>query len=103
MVDGEPAAFLLALPDWNPVLADLDGSPLRHPLRTLKHVLRTKAESLEGLRLITLGVKEPFRKRGIEGVLIDRGPRGGAPDSATAGPSTRGSSRTTSSPSGRCA
>jgi hypothetical protein len=73
IVDGEPAGFLLTAPDWNPVLADLDGSPWRHPLRTLKHVLRTKAESLTGLRLITLGVKAEHRKRGIEGVLLGEG------------------------------
>lgn len=70
LVDGEPVGFLLAIPDWNPVLQELDGSPLRHPLRTLKHVVFTKATDLEGLRLITLGITEPFRKRGIEGVLF---------------------------------
>jgi GNAT superfamily N-acetyltransferase len=73
LYDGEPVAFLLTAPDWNPVLADLDGSPWRHPLRTLRHVLKTKPESLEGLRLITLGVKEEHRKRGIEGVLLGEG------------------------------
>jgi len=73
MVDGDPAGFILTVPDWNPVLADLDGSPWRHPLRTLRHVLRTRAESLEGLRLITLGVKEKYRKRGIEGVIMTEG------------------------------
>jgi GNAT superfamily N-acetyltransferase len=73
LVDGEPVAFLLTVPDWNPVLADLEGSPWRHPLRTLKHLLKTKPESLEGLRLITLGVKEEHRKRGFEGVLLGEG------------------------------
>ncbi len=74
-VDGEPVGFLLCTPDWNPVLADLDGSPLRHPLRTLKHLLTTKAETLEGLRLILLGVKREFRNRGIEGILLGEGLR----------------------------
>jgi len=69
-VDGKPAAFILALPDWNPVLKDLDGSPWRHPLKTIRHLLQTRAGDLEGLRLITLGVREEYRKRGIEGVLI---------------------------------
>jgi GNAT superfamily N-acetyltransferase len=73
LYEGEAVAFLLTAPDWNPVLADLDGSPWHHPLRTLKHVLKTKPESLEGLRLITLGVKEAHRKRGIEGVLLGEG------------------------------
>ncbi len=70
LVDGEPVGFLLALPDWNPVLRDFDGSPLRHPLRTLKHLVLTKPTDLEGLRLITLGITEPHRKRGIEAVLF---------------------------------
>jgi len=74
-VADEPVGFLLCVPDWNSVLADLDGSPLRHPLRTLRHLISTKAESLEGLRLILLGVKQQFRNRGIEGVLLGEGLR----------------------------
>jgi GNAT superfamily N-acetyltransferase len=73
LYDDEPVAFLLTMPDWNPVLADLDGSPLRHPLRTLKHVLRSKPETMEGLRLFTLGVKPEHRKRGVEGILLGEG------------------------------
>jgi hypothetical protein len=74
-MDDEPVGVLLCVPDWNPVMGDLDGSPLRHPLRTLKHVLRTRAENLEGLRLILLGIKAGFRDRGIEGVLLGEGLR----------------------------
>jgi GNAT superfamily N-acetyltransferase len=74
-VDEDPVGFLLCIPDWNPVLADLDGSPLRHPLRTLKHLIGTKAESLDGLRLVLLGVKQQYRNRGIEGVLLGEGLR----------------------------
>jgi ribosomal protein S18 acetylase RimI-like enzyme len=71
--DGEPVGFLLVMPDWNPVLADLDGSPWRHPLKTLRHVLKSKPETMEGIRLFTLGVKSEHRKRGIEGILIGEG------------------------------
>jgi GNAT superfamily N-acetyltransferase len=74
-VDGEPVGFLLCVPDWNPVLADLEGSPLRHPLRTLKHLLTSRPESMEGLRLILLGVRSGYRNRGLEGVLIAEGLR----------------------------
>jgi len=74
-IDGEPAGFLLAVPDWNPVLRDLDGSVLRHPLRTVKHLLFTGPGDLDGLRLITLGITEPHRKRGLEAVLIAEGIR----------------------------
>jgi len=73
IIDGEPAAFLLCLPDWNPVLKDFDGSPWRHPLKTIKHLTMTKASDMEGLRLITLGVKAEHRKRGLEGILIAEG------------------------------
>jgi len=73
LCDGEAAGFLLAVPDWNPVLGDLEGSPWRHPLRTLGHLVRTRAEKLEGLRVFTLGVKEKFRRRGFEGVLLAEG------------------------------
>ncbi len=72
-IDGKPAGFLLCLPDWNPVLKDFDGSPWRHPLKTLKHLTMTKASDMEGLRLITLGVKAEHRKRGLEGALIAEG------------------------------
>ncbi len=72
-IDGEPAGFLLCLPDWNPVLKDFDGSPWRHPLKTLKHLTVTKASDMEGLRLLTLGIKAEHRKRGLEGLLIAEG------------------------------
>jgi GNAT superfamily N-acetyltransferase len=73
LYDGEPVAFLLTVPDWNPVLADLDGSPWRHPFKTLRHVIKSKPETMEGLRLFTLGVKPEHRKRGIEGILLGEG------------------------------
>ena len=71
--DGDAVGFLLVLPDWHPVLADLDGSPWRHPLKTLHHVLKSKPETMEGIRLFTLGVKADHRKRGIEGILVGEG------------------------------
>ncbi len=77
LYDGEPVGFLLAVPDWNPVLAELGGSLLRHPIRALRHLLFTRAEHLEGLRVITLGIVEEHRKRGVEGVLFAEGLRAG--------------------------
>jgi GNAT superfamily N-acetyltransferase len=71
----DPAGFLLCVPDWNAVLADLDGSPLRHPIRTVKHLAKTRAHTLDGLRLILLGVKHQYRNRGIEGILLGEGLR----------------------------
>ncbi len=71
--DGEAAGFLLAVPDWNPLLRGFDGSPWRHPLRALKAQLTSKPETMEGLRLITMGFKESHRLRGFEGVLFAEG------------------------------
>jgi hypothetical protein len=70
ILDGEPVGFIMTLPDFNPVLKDLDGSPWRHPVRTVKHLLFTRPEKMKALRLVTLGIKEPHRKRGFEGVLF---------------------------------
>jgi GNAT superfamily N-acetyltransferase len=69
-VDGKPAGFFLALPDWNPVIRQFNGSLLRHPLTALRHHFFTKSTDMEGLRLITLGIAHEYRKRGIEGVLF---------------------------------
>lgn len=72
-VDGRPAGFLLALPDWNPVLRQFEGSILSHPVTALKHHFFTTSTDVDGLRLITLGIAHEFRKRGVEGVLFAEG------------------------------
>ncbi len=72
-IEDEAAGFILAIPDWNPVLKDLGGSPWKHPFKTVKHLLTAKPEKMEGLRVITMGVKAKFRKRGAEGLLFAEG------------------------------
>lgn len=67
---GEPAGFLLALPDVNPALAVLNGS-LWNPIRLLRASIVGRRKV--GLRLITMGVKEQHRLRGIEGVMFYQG------------------------------
>lgn len=67
---GEPAGFLLALPDVNPALAVLNGS-LWNPIRLLRASIVGRRKV--GLRLITMGVKEQHRLRGIEGVMFYEG------------------------------
>lgn len=66
----EPAGFLLALPDANPALAVLNGS-LWNPIRLLR--ASSIGRRRVGLRLITMGVKEEHRLRGIEGVMFYQG------------------------------
>jgi GNAT superfamily N-acetyltransferase len=72
-VDDEPVAFILTVPDWNPVLRDLEGVPWKHPIKVVKHLLFSKAESLPGIRLILLGIREGYRNRGIESLLFASG------------------------------
>jgi GNAT superfamily N-acetyltransferase len=72
-VDGEPVGFILTVPDWNPVLKDIGGALWRHPIKLIRHLLFTKAESLEGIRLILLGMREGYRNRGIEALLFANG------------------------------
>ena len=72
-VDDEPVGFILTVPDWNPVLADLGGTLWRHPVRLVRHLLFTKPDALPGIRLVLLGMKEGYRNRGIESLLFANG------------------------------
>lgn len=63
----DPAAFLLAIPDANPALAALNGS-MANPIRLLRAIRIGRRRV--GLRCITMGVKEEYRLRGIEGVMF---------------------------------
>jgi GNAT superfamily N-acetyltransferase len=72
-MDDEPVGFILTVPDWNPVLKDIGGSLWRHPFKLIRHLLFTKADSLPGIRLILLGIREGFRNRGIESLLFANG------------------------------
>ena len=66
-IGDDPAGFLLAIPDANPALAVLNGS-MANPIRLLRAIMIGRRRV--GLRLITMGVKEEYRLRGIEGVMF---------------------------------
>lgn len=72
-IDDEPVGFILTVPDWNPVLKDIGGALWRHPIKLIRHLLFTKYDSLEGIRLILLGMREGYRNRGIEALLFANG------------------------------
>jgi GNAT superfamily N-acetyltransferase len=64
-VNGEAAGFLMALPDYNQVrgkVGDHRGFPGR--LR-----LRWHARKITGMRVMTMGFKERFRRRGLDALL----------------------------------
>ncbi len=68
-VKGEPVAFSLTLPDANAALKVANGRLTRFglPIGLVKLILA--ARKIKRLRLITLGIKEGFRRRGIDAIL----------------------------------
>jgi GNAT superfamily N-acetyltransferase len=68
-VKGEPVAFSMTLPDANYALKAAGGRLTRWglPIGLIKLLLASRR--IRRLRLITLGIKEGFRKRGIDAVL----------------------------------
>ena len=67
-VEGKPAGFSLALPDFNQVLIRLNGRLF--PLGILKLLWHTKIKNkIDGVRIITMGVIPEFQKRGIDTVF----------------------------------
>ncbi|MBN8249047.1 MAG: GNAT family N-acetyltransferase, partial [Verrucomicrobia bacterium] len=66
---GEPAGFLLALPDFNQVLQPLHGRLLSPGLlRALPYLLGWKRPDI--LRIVALGVRREFQGRGIESAML---------------------------------
>jgi len=64
-VDGKPAGFMLTVPDYNQVLARIDGK--LGPIGILKFLWYSR--KISDIRVMLLGVKEQYRKKGIEGLL----------------------------------
>jgi GNAT superfamily N-acetyltransferase len=64
-IEGEPAGFALALPDINQALRYANGRLFPFGLfRLLWHMRR-----INGIRILTLGLKEDFRRTGLAGRL----------------------------------
>ncbi len=68
-VDGRPAAFCLLLPDLNIALKAAHGA--LNPLNIIPFLYRFKFKLNRG-RMLTLGVKQEFRGKGLELLLIER-------------------------------
>jgi GNAT superfamily N-acetyltransferase len=68
-VKGEPVAFSMTLPDANFALKAAGGRLTRYglPIGLAKLVLASRR--IERLRLITLGIKEGYRRRGLDAIL----------------------------------
>lgn len=70
--DGEPVGFLGIIPDYNMVLRRLKGR--LNPLTILKALYYST--KITQTRLLLLGVKEEFRNRGVEALLLREGFKG---------------------------
>jgi hypothetical protein len=62
----EPIAFMLMLPDYNVAIAPTRGRLL--PLGWLKFVLARR--KIKTVRVVTLGVKLPWRKSGVQSIMM---------------------------------
>jgi GNAT superfamily N-acetyltransferase len=65
-VQGEPAAFTLAIPDYNQVLRHLNGRLT--PLAIVKALYYRRR--ITRLRLLAMGVLKEHRRKGIEAILV---------------------------------
>jgi GNAT superfamily N-acetyltransferase len=64
-VDGSPAGFFMAVPDYNQVFSKINGR--LGPVGIMKFLWHSR--KISDIRVLTMGVKEEYRKRGIEGLL----------------------------------
>jgi len=64
-VDGKPAGFYMAVPDYNQVLCRINGR--LGPIGIMKFLWYSR--NISDIRVLTMGMKEEYRKKGIEGLL----------------------------------
>ena len=69
-VKGEPAAAALTIPNLNEAIAKMNGRVL--PFGALKLLYMMKARKIRGCRVLTLGVKQEFRRLGIGAIFYAR-------------------------------
>ncbi len=68
-IDGKPAGFSLAMPDYNPIFKKMNGKLF--PLGLMKFLYHTKIKkSITGLRLITMGVVHQYQKTGLDMIFF---------------------------------
>ena len=67
----EPVAFMLTLPDYNVAMKPMRGRLL--PFGWLKFLLGLRR--IRAIRVLTLGIKKPWRMKGIQSVMFEKGLR----------------------------
>ncbi len=71
-VSGEPVAFCMTLPDFNEAMKPCDGRLMKWGLPIGLWKFMRGLKRIKTARLVTLGIMEPFRRRGISELLILR-------------------------------
>ncbi len=66
-IDGEPAAFAIALPNLNEAIADLNGALL--PFGWAKLLYRLKAGKIRNIRMPLMGVRKKYQGGSLGGAL----------------------------------
>lgn len=64
-IKGNPAGFFMAVPDYNQVFSRIDGK--LGPVQIVKFLWYSR--KISDIRVLTMGVKEEYRRKGIEGLL----------------------------------
>ncbi len=64
-VNGKPAAFFVAIPDYNQILGKINGRI--GPVGLAKFLWYSR--KIRDIRVLAMGVTEEYRKKGIEGLL----------------------------------
>ncbi|MEO8431968.1 MAG: N-acetyltransferase [Acidobacteriota bacterium] len=67
----EPVAFMLTLPDYNVAMKPMRGRLL--PFGWLKFLLGLRR--IRAIRVLTLGIKKPWRLKGLQSVMFEKGLR----------------------------
>jgi hypothetical protein len=68
LADGEPAAMLVALPNLNEILADLDGRLF--PINWLKLLWRLRFRKPKTARVMLTGVRQRYRRSALSMALV---------------------------------
>ena len=68
LADGEPAAMLVALPNLNEIIADLDGRLF--PINWLKLLWRLRFRKPKAARVILTGVRPRYRRSALSATLV---------------------------------
>ena len=68
-VDGKPVAFSITIMNINPILKKVDGKLFPFGIFRLLWDLKVRPK-VHDCRLIVLGIKEGYRRRGIDSILF---------------------------------